>query len=99
MSKYGLSGYFTAQPGQGQALAAILVEASQLMQAAPGCHLYMVATDQEIADRVWVIESWDSQEAHDASLKIDGVGELIGRARPLLAGPPVSSKLDIAGGI
>jgi hypothetical protein len=43
MTYYGLHGGLQAQPGQGPALAAILLEAARLMSGAPGCRLYLVS--------------------------------------------------------
>ena len=93
---FGLNGYFTAQSGQGAALAEILKEASALMlEKAKGCRLYLGALDQEEADRVWVIEAWDSPEDHQNSLQVDGVAALIGRARHLMAGGNQQYRLDL----
>ncbi|MFA0962801.1 putative quinol monooxygenase [Roseivirga sp. BDSF3-8] len=77
-----------AQNGKGEELAAILKEASDLMQNAKGCHLYLVALDAEERDLVRITEVWDSKEDHDNSLNYPGVHELIGRAMPLMDGPP-----------
>ena len=93
---FGLNGYFSAQAGQGHALAEILKAASALMlEKAKGCRLYLVALDQEVPDRVWVIEAWDSPEDHRNSLQVAGVAELIGRARPLMAEGSQQHRLDL----
>ncbi len=97
--RYGLVGSFQAQPGQGGALAAILLQAARLMELAPGCRLYLVGRDARDADRIWVSEVWDSQAAHDASLGLAGVAPLIAAALPLLAAPPQGGiTLDVLGG-
>jgi quinol monooxygenase YgiN len=98
--KYGLHGKLTAKAGESERLASILVQASKLMEDAPGCHLYMVSRDIEDPESVWITEAWDSKEHHDNSLKVDGVSELISEAMPLLQGRPEGGqKLEILIGI
>jgi quinol monooxygenase YgiN len=86
--KYALHGKLQAQEGKGQKLAQILLEAANLMKTAEGCCLYVVGLQAEQPDDVWITEIWDSEAAHDASLHVAGVRELIGRAIPLLKGSP-----------
>nr|MBO2468191.1 antibiotic biosynthesis monooxygenase [Xanthomonadaceae bacterium] len=82
-SMYGLIGKLRAQPGQREALAAILLEATTAM---PGCLSYVVAEDSTDADALWVTEVWDSADSHQASLQLPQVRQAIARARPLIAG-------------
>ncbi len=86
MPYYGLFGEIVATPGQGNKLAGHLLEAAAALEEVPGCHLYLVSRDPDDADAVWVTEVWESAEAHRASLGLVAVQELIGRARPLIAG-------------
>ena len=91
MSRFGMFGKFTAQAGQRDALVQYLLTAAEMMSNAPGCELYVVGTSATAPDTIWVTEAWRSKEDHDASLSIAGVGELIGKARPLIAavGEPI----------
>ncbi|EJF08917.1 MULTISPECIES: putative quinol monooxygenase [Pontibacter] len=99
MNKYGLHGKLQATAGNGDKLAAILLQAAQLVSTAKGCLLYLVSQDQETPDGVWVTEVWDSKEDHDNSLQVAGVKELIGQAMPLLAGRPEKGQvLEVLGG-
>jgi len=86
MSKFGLYGKITAQPGQRDALVAGLLEAAALMQHVPGCELYIVNVSATDADAVWVTEVWSSASAHQASLTLDEIKALIKRNMPLIAG-------------
>lgn len=98
MSRFGLHGSLLATPGQRDALVALMLEASRLMAHAPGCELYLVSTSETDDDAVWITEVWRSEADHDASLSLAGVGELIGRARPLIGGMGDSQRLvPIAG--
>lgn len=80
---FGLIGKITAVAGQGEALAAILLESSSDM---PGCLSYVVASDPADADALWVTEVWDSAASHKASLQLPAVQAAIKKGRPLIAG-------------
>lgn len=80
---YGLIGKMLAQPGQRDALAAILMEGTSAM---PGCLSYIVARDPTNPDALWITEVWDSAESHKASLSLPAVQAAIARARPIIAG-------------
>ncbi|MEH6435417.1 putative quinol monooxygenase [Massilia sp. DD77] len=80
---YGLIGKMRAQPGQRDALVAILLEGTAAM---PGCLGYVVAKDLQDADALWITETWDSRESHKASLALPSVQAAIAKGRPLIAG-------------
>ena len=80
---YGLIGKMRAQPGQRDALIAILLEGTAAM---PGCLGYVIAKDKLDVDALWITETWDSQASHKASLALPAVQAAIARGRPLIAG-------------
>jgi len=80
---YGLIGKIHAQPGQRDALIAILLDGTAAM---PGCLSYGIAKDKADADALWVTETWDSQASHKASLSLPAVQAAIAKGRPLIAG-------------
>ena len=80
---YGLIGKMRAQPGQRDALLAILLESTSSM---PGCLSYVIAQDPTDADALWITEAWDNQSSHNAALQLPAVQTAISRARPLIAG-------------
>ncbi len=80
---YGLIGKMRAQPGQREALIAILLEGTAAM---PGCLSYVIARDKTDADALWITEAWDKQASHKASLALPAVQAAIARGRPLIAG-------------
>ena len=86
MKRFGLVGSFKAQPGQGDALAELLVQAADALDRNPDCELYVVSRSPDDLDAVWVTEVWTSSDAHQASLEDQRVRELITEARPLIAG-------------
>lgn len=99
MERYGLLGKFTAQPGRRDELLRLLLQGAEAMNAPAGCLLYLISTSLSEDDAIWVTEVWDSKEAHDASLSIPGVREIIGQAMPLIAGMSDRVEFTPVGGI
>lgn len=81
--EYGLIGQMLAQPGQRDALIAILTEGTGSM---PGNFAYLIGEDSANADAIWIVELWENREAHAASLQLPVVQEVIRKGRPLIAG-------------
>jgi quinol monooxygenase YgiN len=84
--RHGLHGKVTAHPGQRDALARILLDAAAIVGDAKGCEVYIVGLSEAEPDDLWVTEVWRSEADHDASLAMEGVADLIAKARPLIAG-------------
>ena len=80
---YGLIGKMLAQPGQRDALAAILLESTG---DKPGCLSYVIAQDATDENALWVTEVWTDRESHQKSLQLPAVQQAIAKARPLIAG-------------
>jgi len=80
---YGLIGKIKTKPGQRDAFASLLVQATQAM---PGCLSYVVAADATDADALWITEVWDSAEHHKASLDLPAVKAAMVAGRPMIAG-------------
>ena len=80
---YGLIGQMIAQPGQRAALVAILGEGAGSM---PGNIAYLIGEDAANPDAIWIVELWDSKDAHMASLQLPEVRAAIAKGRPLIAG-------------
>ena len=95
---YGMVGKLTAQAGQGEQLAGILLRAAQLVGQFPGCKMYLVSRALDDPQAIWVMELWDDQAAHDASLADERVRALITEARPLLGAAPDGAALELLGG-
>lgn len=86
MEKYSMVGKLLTLPGKRDEMAAILLEAADMLRAQEGCRHYVVHVSEQEPDAVWVTELWDSKEAHAASLQREDVLALISRARPLITG-------------
>ena len=81
--QYGLLGQMMAQPGKRAELVVILSEGTGEM---PGNIAYLIGEDSANPDAIWIVELWESKEAHAASLKLPAVQDAIKRGRPLIAG-------------
>jgi quinol monooxygenase YgiN len=62
-----------------------------------GCLAYEVGVNDEDPDTVFVIEIWQSAEAHTASLAHPEVLAAIADARPLLSGKLGGFRFDVVG--
>jgi quinol monooxygenase YgiN len=95
---FGAHVEFTARPGLGDDLEAVLLEAAERLNPVDACWLYLVSRSPTVPETVWVTEAWTSVEAHDESLKDDSTRALVQRAIPLMAGQPNATELRPAGG-
>jgi quinol monooxygenase YgiN len=83
-------------PGKRDELVAHLTRRSDVLSEI-GCLAYEVGVNDDEADRVFVVETWVSAEAHDASLALPEVKDSIAAARPLLSGDFDSSHFEVSG--
>ncbi|NMH63682.1 putative quinol monooxygenase [Shewanella salipaludis] len=82
--RFGMQAVFTAQPGKGEELAQILLQASQVVSHLEGCMIYLVQVASADQDKILITEVWENQEDQQTSLANTEVRELINRARPLI---------------
>jgi quinol monooxygenase YgiN len=82
------------QPGQGDQVAAALLELAGPSRQEPGCILYDVCRAQADPDVLLVLEEWESQEALDAHMATPHFQEFIGRIGAALAGAPELTLLE-----
>jgi quinol monooxygenase YgiN len=86
--RFGLHARLLAQPGRGDELEAILLEAARALEGNADCLLYIVSRQPDESDALWVTEAWTSQDAHRASLEDEATRALIQRAMLLIADLP-----------
>lgn len=82
---FGLVGTLRAAEGHGDELEGYLLEAARELQQVSTCRLYLVSRVARDPAVVHVVEVWDSEEAHQASLGLEPVQQLIGKARPIIS--------------
>lgn len=97
MMPYARQGKLVAQPGQRNALAAIMLDERTGLASMPGCRLYLILADEREPDALLVTELWDSADAHQASLGLPGVAETIAKARPLIDRVEGEARIFIGG--
>jgi quinol monooxygenase YgiN len=83
-------------PGKRDQLLATLTARSDVLKGI-GCLVYEVGVNDEEPDTVFVVEIWDSAEAHQSSLALPEVQAAIAGARPLLSGVFGGFHFDVVG--
>jgi len=83
-------------PGKRDELVALLTEHNESLAGA-GCQAYEVGVNDDQPHTVYVVELWETAEAHQASLALPRVQAAIARARPLLDGTFDGYRFDVAG--
>lgn len=84
MNRFCKFGKLQAIKGEGKTLLDILLKASEELQTEETCFCYIVGMSQEEPDGVYVYEVWEDKAAHENSLKLEPVKELIQEAMPIL---------------
>jgi quinol monooxygenase YgiN len=82
--------------GHRHELVATLTRRNELLREL-GCSLYEVGISADAPDTVFVVEVWDSEEAHRRSLDHSDVQASIAAARPLLSGEHGGFRFDVVG--
>lgn len=81
---FALYGNLIAEEGKGEELLEILLKAAEEMKNVPGNHQYIVGTNEEYKDTVFVFELWDDEEAHEKSLELPVVENLVRAGMPII---------------
>ena len=90
------AGTLGAVPGKRDDLIAHLTERSDRLREL-GCLAYEVGTNDEDPDTVFVVEFWESEQAHRDSLALPEVNASIANARPLLSGEFGGFRFEVVG--
>jgi quinol monooxygenase YgiN len=93
---YANAGTLGTLPGKRDELVRHLTARSDVLRE-HGCLTYEVGVDDENAETVFVIEIWESREAHRSSLELPEVLASIEAARPLLSGDFGGFRFDVVG--
>ena len=79
---FGLISKLKALPGQRDALGGVLLQGTRAM---PGCLHYIIAKDVHDENILWIIETWDSAQAHQSALALPSMIEAMAQGKPLIA--------------
>ena len=82
--------------GKRDELVAHLTQRSDTLKQI-GCLAYEVGVSDDALDTVFVVELWESAEAHQASLALPEVQAAIAVARPLLSGAFGGFRFNVVG--
>ncbi|GAA4655934.1 putative quinol monooxygenase [Arthrobacter cryoconiti] len=83
-------------PGKRDELVAHLTKRSDTLKQI-GCLAYEVGVSDDDPDTVFVMELWESAEAHQSSLTLPEVQAAIAAARPLLSGAFGGFRFNVVG--
>ncbi len=90
------AGTFGTIGGRRDEFVALLTRRNDLLREL-GCHLYEVGVTDDAPDTVFVVEIWESKEAHRRSLEQPDVQASITAARTLLSGEFGGFRFDVVG--
>jgi len=85
--QHGFHATITAQPGKGDALVALLLDAPSLSHE--DCLVFLVGRSASNPDQVFVTEGWSSQDAHGRFFGSAAAQAYVARFAPLVAGESV----------
>jgi quinol monooxygenase YgiN len=95
----GLLVKFTAQPGKGSEMAAVLAGVASQVAAEPGTLLWQVDVQANNPDIVFLYERYESADAMDAHNSTELNAKTREQTGALMGGPPEVFPLLPAGGI
>ncbi len=93
---YANAGTLGSVPGKRDELVTLLTVRNNLLSEL-GCRAYEVGINDDEPNTVYVVEFWDSAEAHQASLARPEVQASITDARQLLSGEFGGFRFDFVG--
>lgn len=89
-------GTLGAVPGMRDELVRHLTQRSETLRQV-GCLAYEVGVNDDDPDTVFIVELWESEEAHQSSLALPEVQASITAARPLLSGAFGGFRFNVIG--
>jgi quinol monooxygenase YgiN len=95
---YALINKLTAKPGKRQEVIDLMLEAGAPFDHNPSCLLYLVSTDKEDPDVIWVQDLWTDRADHEAAMATEEMSAQVKRSVPLLAGMPEQIEVEPVGG-
>ena len=81
---HGFHATMTAQPGKGDELVEVLLNAPSMPNE--DCVVFLVGRSASDPDTVFVTEGWTSQQAHSRFFATEQAQTLVVKLQPLLAG-------------
>jgi quinol monooxygenase YgiN len=82
IASHGFSATVTAQPGKGDEVVKILLDAPALSHE--DCVVFLISRSAGNPDLIHITEGWTSQQAHGRFFATDPAQALVARLQPLL---------------
>ena len=92
--RLGMLVRLTASPGMRAALLDALHRYADGLREEPGTEMYVVHTDPDDENIVWLYEIFADEDAQRAHQSADGFARLMGEIPDLLGGPPAVLRLS-----
>jgi heme oxygenase (mycobilin-producing) len=89
-------GEFSASEGKADELREFMLSIIPTILSSEGCESCQLFQNQDDLSKFIMIETWDSIESHQASVK-NIPSEMLSQIRPLLAGSPAGSYYNSVG--
>jgi quinol monooxygenase YgiN len=86
-------GEFSANDGKADELRDFMISIIPMILSSEGCESCQLFQNQDDSSKFFMIETWDTIESHQASVK-NIPPEMLGEIRPLLASSPSGSYFD-----
>ena len=98
MGRFAQHSRLKAAPGKREELISKFLEAAEIQRDNPACELMFVSASPGDPDVVYLTEVWTSAEEHERARTSPEIAAWAKSMPPLVAGPPVSTPLDVRGG-
>lgn len=85
-------GCLVAKEGFSEELIRILIDASKLCKRNFSCFSYIISTDPNEPEKIWVTEIWESEPEMNKALADKEILDLITKAIPLLKEQPTKGQ-------
>jgi quinol monooxygenase YgiN len=92
---HGFHATMTAQPGLGDKIVELLLDAPSLPH--PDCLVFLVARSAGNPDVIHVTEGWTTEEAHTAFFATEPAQALVAALQPLIADSQYSDEVPVGG--
>ncbi len=97
-SRFAQHTRLVAVPGKRNELVAKFLEAADIQRKNADCEVMVVSTVPDSADIVYLTEVWSSKEAWESTRSSAQIQAWAASMPALVAAPPESTPLDVAGG-
>jgi quinol monooxygenase YgiN len=96
--QYCLINKITTKPDKRDEVIRIMLESGKPFDTNDNCLLYMVSKDTQSENVIWVLDVWNSYEAHEEAMAKSDMRQFVKEAIPLLQHRPEQFIIQPVGG-